>query len=62
MNKQSEQACMICEQEKSEGIRICGRWICAGCEEEIVLTDVQDPKYPYFIQQLTQAWFTRDAL
>lgn len=53
--------CVICEQNKLEGIAVCERWICTTCELEIVQTDVQDPKYPFFIHQLRQVWYRGEA-
>ncbi|GIP36307.1 sigma factor G inhibitor Gin [Paenibacillus sp. J2TS4] len=56
-----QSTCIICEQPKEEGIRIITQFICATCEEEIVHTDVQDEKYPFFIHQLRQLWYRKDA-
>jgi len=51
--------CLICELPRPEGIHICGQFICASCEEEIVRTDVRDEKYPYFISQMKRVWFMK---
>jgi len=62
MSLELKGACIICKEEKNEGIRVCEEWICTECESEIIHTDVKDPKYPYFIHQLKQVWSIKDAL
>lgn len=62
MEIQKVDDCIICKQAKGEGIRICDEWICTSCETEMVLTDVKDPKYSFFITQLKQVWYKSDAL
>ena len=54
-------ACMICEQQRAEGIHICDQFICAECETEIVHTDVRDERYPFFIMQMKRVWYKKDA-
>ena len=44
--------CIVCGHEKQQGIRIIDGFICDTCETELVRTDVQDAKYPFFIHQL----------
>jgi hypothetical protein len=61
MKSPINQTCIICSQERAEGLRICTQWICTECETEIVRTDVKDPKYPFFIHQLKQISYKRDA-
>jgi hypothetical protein len=53
--------CIICEETRSEGIHICGQFICGVCEAEMVRTDVKDDKYPYFITQMKRVWYKKDA-
>lgn len=55
------EACLICETDQVEGIRVCEKWICLVCEMEMVKTDVRDPKYPFFIHQLKQIWYKGEA-
>lgn len=54
-------ACIICNKVKSEGILIVSEFICEDCEVEIVATDVQDEKYPFFIHQMKQIWVQKNA-
>lgn len=53
--------CIICERSRTEGIQICGQFICVDCEAEMVRTDVKDEKYPYFITQMKRIWYKKDA-
>ena len=57
----SEMSCIICGQSKLNGIVIISEFICESCEAEMVHTDVHDEKYPYFIQQMRQVWYRKDA-
>ncbi|GAK43161.1 sigma factor G inhibitor Gin [Paenibacillus urinalis] len=54
--QQMEHTCIVCEQRKKEGIFIVSEFICTDCETEMVHTDAQDAKYPFFIHQLKQIW------
>ncbi|MFC7443387.1 sigma factor G inhibitor Gin [Laceyella putida] len=45
-------ACMICGQEKEEGLEILGKQICCTCEEEMVQSKVEDPVYLYYVWRL----------
>ena len=53
--------CMICLQERDEGIRICEEFICLSCEREMVSTDVKDERYPFFVHQMRQIWHHKNA-
>ncbi|MBO7748082.1 sigma factor G inhibitor Gin [Paenibacillus sp. MWE-103] len=53
--------CIICGIEKLEGMRIIDGFICDSCETEMVQTDVQDAKYPFFIHQLRRIWYQNNA-
>ncbi len=48
--------CMICGAFVADGIWILSEFICDECESEIVQTDVQDEKYPFFIYQMRQLY------
>jgi hypothetical protein len=61
MDECKEMPCIICGQIKANGIVIISEFICENCEAEIVHTDVQDAKYPYFIHQLKQIWYRKNA-
>lgn len=53
--------CIICNQLKPDGIRILSEFICESCEAEMVHTDVQDVRYPYFIHQMKQILYRKNA-
>jgi len=59
MEQEQQNQCIICNQIKPEGIRICSEFICADCETEMINTDVTDDKYPFFVSQMKQVWFSR---
>jgi hypothetical protein len=61
MEKPELPTCIICNLEKPEGIFILSEFICDDCEAEIVRTDVQDEKYPFFIHQLKVNLILKDA-
>jgi hypothetical protein len=61
MEEYREMSCIICGQMKLNGIRILSEFICEGCEAEMVQTDVQDVKYPYFIHQMKQILYRKNA-
>ncbi|MCR8987389.1 sigma factor G inhibitor Gin [Brevibacillus laterosporus] len=53
--------CIICNREQAVGISICNRFICYTCEQEMVKTDVRDERYPFYIKQMRQIWFKKNA-
>ncbi|TDF91619.1 inhibitor of sigma-G Gin [Paenibacillus piri] len=53
--------CIICGQNKEQGIIIISEFICEDCEHEMVQTDVMDAKYPFFILQMKQILYKKDA-
>ncbi|QOS98494.1 sigma factor G inhibitor Gin [Brevibacterium sp. JNUCC-42] len=53
--------CIICNREQSVGIAICNQFICHTCEQEMVKTDVRDERYPFYIKQMRQIWFKKNA-
>jgi hypothetical protein len=48
--------CIVCRETKEVGIRIFSQFLCAECERDIVQTDVQDEKYPYYIDRMKKIW------
>lgn len=52
-----QDACIVCNEVRSEGLRICGKFVCVACEREIVSTDVTDPRYAHFIECMKEIWF-----
>lgn len=61
MEEQKEQVCIICNNSGRDGITIVSEFICEECEMEMVKTDVLDAKYPFFIHQLKQIWYPKNA-
>jgi hypothetical protein len=61
MEEYIEMSCIICGQMKPNGIRILSEFICEGCEAEMIQTDVQDVRYPYFIHQMKQILYRKNA-
>lgn len=61
MEEQKESICIVCGKSGSEGITIVSEFICEACESEMVHTDVKDDKYPFFIHQLKQIWYRKNA-
>ncbi|CAH0122700.1 MULTISPECIES: sigma factor G inhibitor Gin [unclassified Paenibacillus] len=61
MEQEKDSTCIICGGQKAEGIFILSEFICEACELEMVRTDVKDAKYPFFIRQLKQIWFGKNA-
>ncbi|WP_082053524.1 sigma factor G inhibitor Gin [Gordoniibacillus kamchatkensis] len=53
--------CMICGQQKTDGIHILYGFICDSCELEIVRTDVMDDKYAFFVNRMKQIFYKKDA-
>ncbi|WP_449538305.1 sigma factor G inhibitor Gin [Ferdinandcohnia sp. Marseille-Q9671] len=50
-NKLGE-TCIICEQEKKNGIHLYTRFICMDCEQDIIHTETNDPKYQFYLDRL----------
>ena len=48
--------CVVCGEEKAAGIRIVAQFLCSDCEREIVHTEVEDEKYPYYIERMKRIW------
>lgn len=57
----ADKTCIICNEPRREGIIIVNGFICDACEAEMVNTDVQDAKYPFFIHQMKQIWYRKNA-
>ncbi|MEH7481712.1 sigma factor G inhibitor Gin [Neobacillus drentensis] len=50
--KYHEETCVICENQKPKGIHLYTSFICTECENDLIQTDTNDPKYKYFLKQL----------
>jgi hypothetical protein len=61
MMERIAQRCIVCEQERVDGIAIFEQFICQCCEQEMVNTDVRDEKYSFFIHQMKQIWLKKNA-
>ncbi|MDO7908547.1 sigma factor G inhibitor Gin [Paenibacillus sp. JX-17] len=61
MEQTSTQRCIICSQEKQEGIMIVSEFICEDCESEMVHTEATDARYDFFIHQMKQIWVQKNA-
>lgn len=55
------ETCIICGQEKEEGIRIVSQFICEGCEAEMVRTEAEDAKYRFFIGRMKKIGLQKNA-
>ncbi|MED4228321.1 sigma factor G inhibitor Gin [Neobacillus cucumis] len=47
-----EETCVICESLKPKGIHLYSSFICTDCENDLIHTDTNDPRYKYFLKQL----------
>lgn len=54
IEERCKETCSVCERRtvKEKGIHICDIYICESCEREIVLSDVSDPFYKFYLQKL----------
>ena len=50
--------CIICNEQKEQGMKICEQWICCDCEREIVRTDVSDVRYQFFVEAMKKIWLS----
>lgn len=48
----TEERCIICEENKSEGIHLINEFICCECEQEIIQTETNEESYRYFVKKL----------
>lgn len=59
--EETSEVCIICGETGKNGITIISGFICEDCEAEMVRTDVQDEKYPFFIHRLKAIWIQKNA-
>jgi hypothetical protein len=50
--RQIWESCVICEEKKLRGIHLYTSFICTDCEQDLIHTDTNHPKYKFFLQQL----------
>lgn len=48
--------CHICNLCCPEGVRLVAGYICAECLIQISCTDVEDPKYAFYVAKLKELW------
>ena len=46
------EVCMICEEEKEEGIHLNNLFMCMECERNMVYTQPREEKYHYYLKKL----------
>ena len=51
----NKDCCSICSGRTDDGIYLLRVYICRSCEEEMIQTSSDDPKYQYFIDQMSKA-------
>jgi hypothetical protein len=56
MEDKEPNTCIVCGQPKEEGITVVTEFICISCESEMVNTNAEDERYPFFVKQLKQLW------
>lgn len=47
--------CSVCSRVTSDGIYVLNVFLCDACEREMINTPVDDPKYQYFVDQMSKA-------
>ncbi|MCA1012952.1 sigma factor G inhibitor Gin [Halobacillus halophilus] len=50
-----KECCSICSKETGDGIYLLSVYICASCEKEMIETSTDDPKYQFFVNQMSKA-------
>ncbi|OCA80653.1 sigma factor G inhibitor Gin [Bacillus sp. FJAT-27225] len=46
------ETCVVCGEIKTKGIHLYTSFICMECEMDMIKTETNDPKYPYYLKQL----------
>ncbi|MGP4077956.1 sigma factor G inhibitor Gin [Halobacillus sp. K22] len=47
--------CSICSKETEQGIYLLRVYICTSCEKEMIETSADDPKYQFYVNQMSKA-------
>ncbi|OZI12144.1 hypothetical protein CEW92_08240 [Bacillaceae bacterium SAS-127] len=50
--KMVDHICMVCEQNKQEGIYIYQAFICKECERKVLQTEPEEEAYAHFVKKL----------
>ncbi|MFC5406739.1 sigma factor G inhibitor Gin [Cohnella soli] len=56
MSENERRTCMVCGEPKDEGMTIVTEFICSSCESEMVKTETEDEKYPFFVRRMRRLW------
>ncbi|MFG6150797.1 sigma factor G inhibitor Gin [Halobacillus sp. B23F22_1] len=51
----STDCCSICSKQTDDGIYLLRIYICSSCENEMIHTSTEDPKYKFYIEQMNKA-------
>lgn len=51
-NRNIQELCGICEEEKAQGIHLYTLFICKECEFNMVHTEPHEEKYRYYVKKL----------
>lgn len=46
------EVCMVCEEEKDQGLHILHQFICQECEQKILTAETNDDYYKHYLSQL----------
>lgn len=52
LQKHHEEICVVCEERKLRGIHLYTSFICTECENDLINTETDNPKYKYYLQRL----------
>ncbi|RWZ50140.1 hypothetical protein EQV77_17595 [Halobacillus fulvus] len=47
--------CSICSKKTDRGLYLLQVYICHSCEKEMLKTPADDPKYQFFVDQMSKA-------
>ncbi|WP_164491561.1 sigma factor G inhibitor Gin [Staphylospora marina] len=50
------ETCLICGQERPQGIRLLNRFICDSCEQEMMVLEPGELRYNYIVWRLIPLW------
>ncbi|MCL6516607.1 sigma factor G inhibitor Gin [Alicyclobacillus sp.] len=57
LDAKQARCCIVCGQAKTDGISVCGQFICMDCERAIVTTDVDDVRYRHYVDCMKRIWW-----
>lgn len=53
--------CIVCDEEKENGIHLFTHFICETCEQNIRLTEPEDELYRYYLQKLKKVTIPKSS-